>query len=190
MGKRMIVFVLVLALASSASALLVDGYQESNERMQIFELGGLEITSTGHAVFNTRVDHDECDVIIHAGGILTTNDTYKLGEEGFATVYVNGTWNAHDIENYGQEHEAMIYMNVNGVINLQTGYRDGGPFGRYDPLHWANEGSLVLDPSLDPSAWFILIEDMGGGACMIYVPEPTTIVVLALGSLAFLRRRK
>ncbi|MHC4532539.1 MAG: hypothetical protein ACYS6K_01170, partial [Planctomycetota bacterium] len=58
----LISFVVVLALVNSASALVVSGFQEWNQRTQLADLGGLEITSTGHARFTARVDHDVTDV--------------------------------------------------------------------------------------------------------------------------------
>jgi len=157
-----------MVLAGVASALVVSDTQTWNERIQLNSLGGLEITETGHAIFNGRVDHDGVDVTIAAGGILETNDTYKLPDDaGPSNVYVNGTWNAHDIESFGQERDSMIYIGGDGVINLATGYGDSGTQGRYNPLHWLDEGSLVLDSSLDPAAWSIQITDMGGGAAQI-----------------------
>ena len=73
-------FILLAGLSSSASALVVNNFQEWNQRTQLADIGGLEITSTGHAKFTARVDHDATDVIIHPGGILETLDTYKLPE--------------------------------------------------------------------------------------------------------------
>ncbi len=161
-------FVLLLALVGTASAEVVDGQQEWNDLTQICDMGGLQITATGHAIFNDRVDHDGCDVTIEAGGILETNDTYKLPDHaGPSNVYVGGTWNAYDIESFGQERESMIYLNANGVINVATGYGDDDTEGRYNPLHWLDEGSLLVDTSLDPGVWFIEIEDLGGGAARI-----------------------
>jgi len=171
MGRKLCLFILIVTfpgLVRCASAVVVDGYQEWNDRTQLADLGGLQITATGHAKFTNRVDHDGVDVTIAAGGILETNDTYKLPDnEGPSNVYVNGTWNAYDIESFGQERNSMIYVGATGVINVATGYGDNDTEGRYNPLHWLNEGSLLVDPALDPAVWSIQITDMGGGAARI-----------------------
>ena len=80
-SKLTCIVALSLALGTAvnnASALVVDDFQEWTQRIQLATLGGLEITSTGHARFTARVDHDVTDVIIHPGGLLETLDTYKL----------------------------------------------------------------------------------------------------------------
>ncbi|MHC4633520.1 MAG: hypothetical protein ACYS9C_19915 [Planctomycetota bacterium] len=51
----LVFFVLVFGLACNASALVVSGFQEWNQRIQLADIGGLEITSTGHAKFTARV---------------------------------------------------------------------------------------------------------------------------------------
>ena len=177
MCKKLCFFIPVLALlgmANSASAVVVDGYQEWTERTQLANLGGLEITSTGHAKFTARVDHDAVDVTIAAGGILETLDTYKLPDEHpeptRSNVYVNGTWNANNIESKGTGRAAYIYVGATGVINIQIGYGGTAPYENpadYDPLTWLADNSLLVDPSLDPAVWFIQITDMGGGAAQI-----------------------
>jgi hypothetical protein len=59
---HLVFFVVVLGLARSASALVVSGFQEWNQRTQLADLGGLEITSAGYARFTARVDQDATDV--------------------------------------------------------------------------------------------------------------------------------
>ena len=197
MYKKLIVFVLVMALAGSASALVVPDTQTWDERIQLNTLGGLEITETGHAIFNARVDHDDCTVTIAAGGILETNDTYKLPDDhpepNPSEAYVNGAWNANNIESKGTSRAATIYVGATGVINIQIGYGGTAPYenpGDYDPLTWLADNSLLVDPSL-PAGWSIQITDMGGGAAEITaVPEPATIMLLGLGGLALLRRKR
>ena len=185
MLKKLVSIVIVLGLAGSASALVVSDTQTWDERTQLGDLGGLEITATGHAIFNARTDHDECDVIIHAGGILETNDTYKHPDDnGPSNSYIDGTWNANNIESFGPERDAHMYMNVNGVINISGDTGDE----RYNPQHWLDEGNLLLDPSLDPGVYEIVVEM--GSAKVYVIPEPATIMLLGLGSLALIRRRK
>jgi len=165
--------VLVLALAGSASALLVDGYREWTGTLQLADLFGLEITKTGHAKFTSRVNQDGCDVTIAAGGILETLGPYKLPDEypptptTYSTAHVNGTWNAADIQFMGAERAAYIYIGRRGVINLQTGYSRFADGSNSNPLTWLSDNSLLVDPSLDPSVWVIEITDMGGGAARI-----------------------
>jgi hypothetical protein len=176
----LVFFVLVFGLACNASALVVSGFQEWNQRIQLADLGGLEITSTGHAKFTARVDHDVTDVIIHPGGILETLDTYKLpdnrhSEPERSNAYVYGTWNARDIQSFGVERAAYIYIGPEGVINLERGYDD--PTASYNVLAWLDEAqlggrSLFVAPELDPAVWSIQIEDLGGGACRITTSGP------------------
>jgi len=178
----LISFILVLALVNSASALVVNGFQEWNQRTQLADLGGLEITSTGHARFTARVDHDVTDVIIHPGGILETLDEYKLpdnrhSEPEFSNAYVYGTWNAAEIQSFGVERAAYIYVGPEGEINLERGYDDSS--ASYNVLAWLDEAqlggrSLLVAPELDPEVWTIQIEDLGGGACRItaFGPPP------------------
>ncbi|MHC4489800.1 MAG: hypothetical protein ACYSW7_11615, partial [Planctomycetota bacterium] len=147
---------------------------------QLADIGGLEITSTGHAKFTARVDHDVTDVIIHPGGILETLDTYKLpdnrhSEPERSNAYVYGTWNARDIQSFGVERAAYIYIGPEGVINLERGYDD--PTASYNVLAWLDEAqlggrSLFVAPELDPAVWSIQIEDLGGGACRITTSGP------------------
>ena len=176
----LISFVLVLVFVSSASALVVSGFQEWNQRTQLADLEGLEITSTGHARFTARVDHDVTDVIIHPGGILETLDEYKLpdnrhSEPEFSNAYVYGTWNAAEIQSFGVERAAYIYLGAEGEINLQRGYDDSST--SYNVLAWLDETqlggrSLFVAPELDPEVWTIQIEDLGGGACRITASGP------------------
>jgi hypothetical protein len=141
----------------------------------------LEITSTGHARFTARVDHDATDVIIHPGGILETLDTYKLPDgrpqPELSNAYVYGTWNANEIQSFGVERAAYIYVGADGEINLERGYDDSST--SYNVLAWLDEAqlggrSLFVAPELDPEVWSIQIEDLGGGACRItaYGPPP------------------
>jgi len=163
-----------MVLAGVASALVVDGYQEWTDRTQLADIGGLEITGTGHAKFTARVDQDAVDVTIAPGGILENLDTYKLPDDHpeptRTNVYVNGTWNANNIESKGTSRAAYIYVGATGVITIQIGYGGTAPYENpadYDPLTWLADNSLLVDPSLDPAAWSIQITDMGGGAAQI-----------------------
>jgi len=126
-------------------------------------------------VFNGGVEHDRCDITINSGGWLETNGQYHLpDDEGPSNVYLlDGTWDAEQIVNFGPDRQSCIYVGANGVINLATGLGDDSWGGRYNPLHWIDEGSLLVDPSLDPAIYSIRIEDMGGGACRITaISEP------------------
>jgi hypothetical protein len=181
MRKRLICWVCfasVFGLTCDALALVVNNFQEWNQRTQLADLGGLEITSTGHAKFTARVDHDATDVIIHPGGILETLDTYKLPDgrpqPELSNAYVYGTWNARDIQSFGVERAAYIYMGPEGEINI-TSNTDSG--ASYNPLAWVDEAqlggrSLLLAPELDPAVWSIQIEDLGGGAYRITALGP------------------
>jgi len=171
-------FALVFGLACNASALVVNNFQEWNQRTQLADLEGLEITSTGHARFTARVDHDVTDVIIHPGGILETLDTYKLPDgrpqPELSNAYVYGMWNARDIQSFGVERAAYIYVGPEGEINI-TSNTDSG--ASYNPQAWLDEAqlggrSLLLAPELDPAVWSIQIEDLGGGAYRITAVGP------------------
>ena len=181
MRKRLIDLVflaLVFGLACDASALVANNFQEWNQRTQLADLGGLEITSTGHARFAARVDHDATDVIIHPGGTLETLDTYKLPDgrpqPDLSNAYVYGTWNARDIQSFGVERAAYIYVGPEGEINIASNTDSGAS---YDPQAWLDEAqlggrSLLLAPELDPAVWSIQIEDLGGGAYKITTVGP------------------
>ncbi|MHC4354020.1 MAG: hypothetical protein ACYS0H_15025, partial [Planctomycetota bacterium] len=171
-------FVLVVGLASSASALVLSNFREWNQRTQLADLGGLEITSTGHARFTARVDHDATDVIIHPGGVLETLDTYKLPDgrpqPELSNAYVYGTWNARDIQSFGVDRAAYIYVGPEGEINIASNTDSGAS---YNPQAWLDESqlggrSLLLAPELDPAVWSIKIEDLGGGAYRITAVGP------------------
>jgi len=173
----LVFFVAVLGLAHSASALVVSGFQEWTQRTDLADLGGLEITSTGHARFTARVDHDATDLIIHPGGLLETLDTYKLPDgrpqPELSNAYVYGTWNAHDIESFGVDRAAYIYIGAEGEINMTSNTGSGSD----DPLAWLDEAqlggrSLFVAPELDPEVWSIQIEDLGGGAYRITASGP------------------
>jgi hypothetical protein len=177
---RILALSLVLgAIVNPASALVVDGLQEWTQRTQIADLDGLEITSTGHARFTARVDHDATDVIIHPGGVLETLTDYKLPDgrpqPETSNMYVYGTWNAAEIQSFGVDRAAYIYIGAEGVINLERGYDDGT--ATYNALAWLDEAqlggqSLLLAPELDPSVWSLVIEDMGDGAARISAMGP------------------
>ncbi|MHC4520709.1 MAG: hypothetical protein ACYTAS_19125, partial [Planctomycetota bacterium] len=184
MRKRLIYwvfFALVFGLPCNVWALVVDDFQQWDQRIQLASIGGLEITSAGHARFAARVDQDATDVIIHTGGVLETLDTYKLPdshpEPETTNVYVYGTWNARDIQSFGVDRAAYIYIGADGQINLERGYDD--PTASYNVLAWLDEAqlggrSLFVAPELDPAVWSVQIEDMGGGACRItaFGPPP------------------
>ncbi len=181
MRKRLIdlVFVaLVFGLACDASALVVNNFQEWNQRTDLANIGGLEITSSGHAKFTARVDHDATDVIIHPGGILETLDTYKLPDgrpqPELSNAYVYGTWNARDIQSFGVDRAAYIYVGAEGEINIASNTDSGAS---YNPQAWLDDAqlggrSLLLAPELDPAVWSIQIEDLGGGAYRIMAVGP------------------
>ncbi|MHC4298512.1 MAG: discoidin domain-containing protein [Planctomycetota bacterium] len=169
---------LVFGLTCDASALVVDNFREWNQRTDLANIGGLEITSTGHARFTARVDHDATDVIIHPGGILETLDTYKLPDgrpqPELSNAYVYGTWNARDIQSFGVERAAYIYVGPKGEINIASNTNSGAS---YNPQAWLDEAqlggrSLLLAPELDPAVWSIQIEDLGGGAYRITAVGP------------------
>jgi len=193
MVKKVICLAVVLGLASTASALVVTGYQEWGSETQIADLEGGFLTvqgPAGHALFAARVNQDGADVTIEMGGLLETQNTYKLPDDnGPSNVYVlDGTWMAHDVESFGQERDSMMYVGAAGVIELATGL--GGGNERYDPYHWLDEGSLVPDPALG-AGWTIQVEDLGGGAARITaIPEPATLALLGLGGLALIRRKR
>ncbi len=156
------------AVSVSGDEYVVSGYEEWNEITQICDIGGLRITSTGHAKFTTRVDQDGCNVIIEASGRLETTNWYELPDnDGPSNVYVDGTWDAERIRNFGPRRDSYIYVGPKGVINLATGYGSSelSGFDLRDPLQWLDEGSLIATGPESCAA--IVIEDMGGGASRI-----------------------
>jgi hypothetical protein len=170
-------FVAVLGLASSASALVVSGFQEWTQRTDLDDLEGLEITSTGHARFTDRVDHDATDLIIHPGGLMETLGEYKMPDGRpqplLTNAYVYGTWNAYEIQSFGVDRAAYIYIGAEGEINISN----NGSGATDNPLAWLDEAqlggrSLFLAPELNPEVWSIQIEDLGGGAWRITASGP------------------
>jgi hypothetical protein len=101
-----------------------------------------------------------------------------------AFVHGGGLWNAAQIESRAYDRGDHIGLYVSGRIRLDRDYGSGNR--EYDPLQWVNDNTLRME-----EAGTIEFTDLGGGAVEIHgVPEPATIMLLGLGGLALIRRRK
>jgi len=82
--------------------------------------------------------------------------------------------NARDIQSFGVDRAAYIYVGAEGEINIASNTDSGAS---YNPQAWLDDAqlggrSLLLAPELDPAVWSIQIEDLGGGAYRIMAVGP------------------
>jgi len=190
--KKLISLLIVLGLASSASALVISGTVTWDERTSIQgqEGGGVEVTSTGQLTATARVDHDGPGwLIIRDGGKVYFQDQYKLpdddqGENNTPKVYIEsgGYMEVADTESIGERlyDDGGLYLEACGTF--VTGNIGDGP--RRDPR--SDEWNIF--PWGDATGYEITVE--GDVATVHGVPEPATIMLLGLGCLGLLRRRK
>ena len=194
MYKKLLVIGIALAMAGSASALVVNDTQTWGDRTAIHELSDatLEIGPLGNLTINNRVDCDGPGQVIMNGGTLTINDTFKMPDDNATfgpTIILNsGLLTAGDCEWYN-DRGAVLNVGDGVMITGDTGSsnRNPGDAGIYalggdDPI-W---NMTLIAPMTE-----VVIEDLGGNVKKIYAtPEPATIGLLGLGSLILFRRKK
>jgi len=164
--KKLLVFILVLGIASSANAVLitVDG-QTGNE----FDIQ--EITTI--TVVGEDAESWMGYIIIQEGGSGTLSNPIALGaagDMGAASPYSEAGW--------GTGYELTVAMSPGGVPAISA-----GPQFSFD--YTGSVGDTVtillfLDPDFTIPVASIKLN---------VIPEPMTVILLGLGSL-FLRRRK
>jgi hypothetical protein len=192
MLKKLVSIVIVLALAGSASALVISDTVTWGERTKIQDQsdGGVEVTGTGKLIANARVDHDgPAWLIIRTGGVVEFNDQYKLpdddqGAENTPKIYIEsgGLMTVADTESIGERLYADGGLYVDACGTFVTGNIGDGD--RRDP----RSGEWQIFPWGDADGYDITVE--GNVATVHGTPEPATIMLLGLGGLALIRRRK
>jgi len=177
----------MLVLSVSASALVIDTEVIWGTRTTIDDI---EIVAGGHLIANARVDMGDGGATLTLnGGDFTSNVDFKLPDDwGPATVFINsGTFHANQIEavdktGFGYDLSYMVIKD--GLLKIDTGFGAGG---NYDATTWiANTMLRAAD------GYELVVNDLGSGAVEItaVVPEPATLVMLGLGGLSLLRKRK
>jgi hypothetical protein len=192
MLKKLVSIVIVLGLGSAASALVISDTQVWGDRTAIHEQpdGGIEITGTGSLTINNRVDIDSPGwLLIRSGGVFIqaeNGDGFKLpdNDEGppgpSVTIEGGGYMQCLNTESIGDRlYEGGVFIGVSG--RYVTGL-DGSD--RRDP----RSGEWRITPIGAATGYEITVE--GDVATIHGTPEPATIMLLGLGGLALIRRRK
>ena len=185
MSKNVICIALVFGLVGSASAVIIIPPIEPPGLIDDY----VEIPAGVTVVWHERVDFDAGGEL-HVYGTAIMEGACKFpdnsGYQGVkAFIYNGGLWDAHDIENRASERGDWIKIFASGTLIVRTGYGTGDQW--YDPLMWEPDGALL--PGDD--APYLEYTDLGGGAGQIHgLPEPATIMLLGLGGLALLRRKR
>ncbi|NQT04010.1 MAG: PEP-CTERM sorting domain-containing protein [Planctomycetes bacterium] len=170
MMKRLLLLMLVLGMASSANAVLiqVDG-QDPGQAVDITE-GFTSVISVVSEDTSSWLGY----IIVEEGGTGILGDAARLdaaGDIGTFSVYTEAGW--------GAGYELTVSMSQGGVPAIAVGPQftinySGGVLGETARI------SLFLDPSY---------ENPVDSVAITIVPEPMTVILLGLGGL-FLRRRK
>jgi hypothetical protein len=174
-------FVLILALVSSASALVVKSGEivTYDTRTRIPD-GNTIVEAGGTLILKARLDFDGGDEL-HIYGTVISEDTCKFpdssGYQGVkAFIYNGGVWNASDIENRAGSDEAAgggrgdwITLFQGSTLIVRTNYGSGQQF--YDPSFWIEDGSLLTSEEGEE----ISFEDLGDGAVKITNGQPRAI---------------
>lgn len=168
--KRLLMMMLVLGMASVASAVLiqVDG-QDPGQTVDIAE-GITSVISVVSEDTSGWLGY----IIIEDGGTGALGDAARLdaaGDIGSVSAYTEAGW--------GVGYELTVAMGQGGVPVIAVGPQftmnySGGVLGDTATI------SLFLDPEYGVPADSVAIT---------IVPEPMTVILLCFGSL-FLRRRK
>ena len=186
MYKKLLVIGIALAMASSASALVVNDTQTWGDRTAIHELSDatLEIGPLGNLTITNRVDLDGPGEIIINGGTLTITGDLKVPDNAdtFGPVVTVNSGLLDVIAGTEAIGDRNPTLNV-GAGTFRTGGTNRGE--RYLPTtaQWNN----VPIPPMDT----IVYTDLGGNVMEVTAtPEPATMALLGLGSLILFRRKK
>lgn len=192
MLKKLVSIVIVLGLVSSASALVITDTVTWGDRTSIpgQSDGGVEVMDGGKLIATARVDHDGPGwLIIRSGGVVEFNDQYKLpdddqGSGNTPKIYIEGggLMTVADTESIGERlyADGGLYVGVCGTFvtgNIDDGDRRDPRSGEWNIFAWG-----------DADGYDITVE--GNVATVHGTPEPATIMLLGLGGLALIRRRK
>jgi hypothetical protein len=192
MLKKIICLAVVLGLASSASALVIDSEVTWSERTAIHaqEGGGIEVTGTGKLTINGRVDIDSPGwLLIRSGGVFIqaeNSDGFKLpdNDEGApgpsVTIEGGGYMECLNTESIGERlYDGGVFIGLSG--RYVTGL-DGSD--RRDP----RTAEWKITPIGLATGYEITVE--GDVATIHGTPEPATIALLGVGALALIRRKR
>jgi len=170
MMKRLLLLMLVLGMASSANAVLiqVDG-QDPSQVVDIAE-GFTSVISVVSEDASSWLGY----IIVEEGGTGVLGEAAKLDAAGDI-----GAFSAYSEAGWGDGYELTVSMSQGGVPAIAVGPQftmnySGGVLGETARI------SLFLDPNY---------ENPLDSVAVTIVPEPMTVILLGLGGL-FLRRRK
>ncbi|MFB0525228.1 MAG: discoidin domain-containing protein, partial [Phycisphaerae bacterium] len=156
-------FVLVLGLASSASALVVkSGETVTYDSRTRIPDGNTVVEAGGTLIFKDRVDFDAGDEL-HVYGTVISEQRSAFPDSGGcqdvkAFIYKGGLWDCYEMRNRGGERCGWITIFPGGTLIVRTSYGSGDP--TEDASFWIDDGSLL-------PAEYIVFTDLGSGAVEI-----------------------
>jgi hypothetical protein len=194
--KKLICLLIVLGLASSASALTISTTVSWSGEHSIHEKegGGVEITASGDLTVDGRVNLDGPGwIIIRGGGVMrqiNNNDGLKLpdddqGSGNTPKIYIEGGGLLETVRT--ESIRDRLYADGGVYMGASASYRTGlvNENTRNDPQ--SNEWQFF---NYD-SGTGVEFTDEGGNVTLVHgTPEPATIALLGMGSLVLLRRRR
>jgi hypothetical protein len=167
--------VLVLTLGNAASALEVkvdlsctDGSTKAGGDWQDFEWGG------------------GCDGEMHDPRYFTSSEgfTFVAGDPGgHGNLTKEGGDALHNTLFCNPTQNNELVRNLFRVKGLEAGDYEIEVDGE-------NTSGMYTVTSTDPGTWYTIFDKTGGLDNFILTPEPATIVLLGLGGLALIRRKR
>jgi hypothetical protein len=156
----LISIVLVLGLASSASALVVkSGETVTYDSRTRIPDGNTVVEAGGTLIFKDRVDFDAGDELHVYGTVISEQRSAFPDSSGCqdvkAFIYKGGLWDYYEMRNRGGERCGWITIFPGGTLIGRTSYGSGDP--REDASFWIDDGSLL-------PAEYIVFTDLGNGA--------------------------
>jgi hypothetical protein len=185
-------FACCIALPIAATGATIDSEVVWNDRTAIHtqDGGGIEVTGTGTLIANARVDIDSPGfLLIRSGGVVQFNDQFKFPDNNEGppgpTIQIEsgGLMEVADTEAIGERlFDGGLFLAPGATFktgNISTGERRDPRTAEWRIEPWTDMGATGIDISID-----------GDVATILGVPEPQSLLLLCLGLMTLMCRRR